>query len=149
MKRNSLTLLISVLFGFLSAQNEQIHYDTHPKFPHHATAEEKMMIPYLSQQAHLRDAVYPTAPVSAIAEFQPMGGVMIAYPLGIPIELVRELSQITQVKVIVDTPSDSMQASNYFNNNQVNMANVQFWFIQHDSASFLRKDVPMNLYRGL
>ena len=133
MKRNSLTLLISVLFGFLSAQNEQIHYDTHPKFPHHATAEEKMMLPYLSQQAHLRDAVYPTAPVSAIAEFQPMGGVMIAYPLGIPIELVRELSQITQVKVIVDTPSDSMQASNYFNNNQVNMTNVQFWFIQHDS----------------
>jgi agmatine/peptidylarginine deiminase len=62
-----------------------------------------------------------------------MGGVMIAYPLGIPIELVRELSQITQVKVIVDTPSDSMQASNYFNNNQVNMANVSFWLIQHDS----------------
>ena len=92
-----------------------------------------MMIPSLSQQAHLRDAVYPAAPVTAVAEFQPMGGVMIAYPLGIPVELVRELSQITQVKVIVDTPSDSMQASNYFNNNQVNMANVSFWLIQHDS----------------
>ena len=133
MKRNILTFWITVLFGILFAQNEQIHYDVHPKFPHHATAEEKMMIPYLSQQAHLRDAVNPTAPVSAIAEFQPMGGVMIAYPLGIPIELVRELSQITQVKVLVDTPSDSMQASNYFNDNQVNMANVQFWLIQHDS----------------
>ena len=133
MKRNILTFWITVLFGFLFAQNEQIHYDIHPKFPHHATAEEKMMIPYLSQQAHLRDAVYPTATVSAIAEFQPMGGVMIAYPLGIPVELVRELSQITQVKVLVDTPSDSMQASNYFNNNQVNMANVHFWLIPHDS----------------
>ena len=133
MKRNILTFWITVLFGFLFAQNEQIHYDVHPKFPHHATAEEKMMIPYLSQQAHLREAFYPSAPVSAIAEFQPMGGVMIAYPLGIPVELVRELSQITQVKVLVDTPSDSMQACNYFNNNQVNMANVQFWLIQHDS----------------
>ena len=133
MKRNILTFWITVLFGFLFAQNEQIHYDVHPKFPHHATAEEKMMIPYLSQQAHLREAVYPSAPVSAIAEYQPMGGVMIAYPLGIPIELVRELSQITQVKVLVDNPSDSMQASDYFNNNQVNMANVQFWLIQHDS----------------
>ena len=133
MKRNILTFWITVLFGFLFAQNEQIHYDVHPKFPHHATAEEKMMIPYLSQQAHLREAVYPSAPVSAIAEYQPMGGVMIAYPLGIPVELVRELSQITQVKVLVDNPSDSMQASDYFNNNQVNMANVQFWLIQHDS----------------
>ena len=117
----------------LSAQNEQIHYDTHPKFPHHATAEEKLMIPYLSQQAHLRDAVYPASPVSAISEFQPMGGVLIAYPLGIPVELVRELSQITQVKVIVNSRSDSVQAKSYFNNNQVNMDNVRFWKITHDS----------------
>ena len=117
----------------LSAQNEQIHYDTHPKFPHHATAEEKLMIPYLSQQAHLRDAVYPASPVTAISEFQPMGGVLIAYPLGIPVELVRELSQITQVKVIVNGRSDSVQAKSYFNNNQVNMDNVRFWKITHDS----------------
>lgn len=133
MKRNILTFLFSVLFGFLFAQNEQIHYDVHPKFPHHATAEEKMMIPYLSQQAHLRDAVYPTSPISAIAEFQPMGGVMIAYPLGIPVELVRELSLITQVKVIVNGQQDSVEAKNYFNSNQVNMNNVRFWEITHDS----------------
>ena len=133
MKKNIFTFLISVFFGLLSAQNEQIHYDIHPKFPHHATAEEREMIPFLSHQAHLRDAVYPASPVSAIAEFQPMGGVMIAYPLGIPVELVRELSQITQVKVIVNNRSDSVQAKNYFNNNQVNMDNVRFWKITHDS----------------
>jgi len=122
-----------MLFGTIFAQNEQIHYDIHPKFPHHATAEEQQMIPYLSQQAHLRDAVYPTAPVTAVAEFQPMGGVMIAYPLGIPVSLVRELSQIIPVKVLVNSASDSNQAKSYFNNQQVNMANVQFWRIQHDS----------------
>ena len=133
MRKNILTLLIMVVFGLLAAQNEQIHYDTHPKFPHHATAEEREMIPYLSQQAHLRDAVYPAPPVSAVAEFQPMGGVMIAYPLGIPVELVRELSQITQVKVIVNGRQDSLQAKTYFSNNQVNMDNVRFWKITHDS----------------
>ena len=133
MKKNIFTFLISVFFGLLSAQNEQIHYDIHPKFPHHATAEEREMIPFLSQQAHLRDAVYPASPVSAIAEFQPMGGVMIAYPLGIPVELVRELSQITQVKVIVNGRQDSIQAKTYFSNNQVNMDNVRFWKITHDS----------------
>ena len=128
-----MTCLAIVFLGAVSAQNEQIHYDTHPKFPHHATAEEKMMIPYLSQQAHLRDAVYPASPVSAISEFQPMGGVMIAYPLGIPVELVRELSQITQVKVIVNGRQDSIQAKNYFTSSQVNMDNVRFWQIRHDS----------------
>lgn len=122
-----------VFVGIAFAQNEHIHYDIHPKFPHHATAEEQQMIPWLSQQAHLRDAVYPAAPVNAIAEFQPMGGVMIGYPLGIPVSLVRELSQITQVRVLVNSASDSNQAKNYFNNQQVNMANVRFWLIQHDS----------------
>ena len=133
MRKFFLSCLTIVFLGAAFAQNEQIHYDIHPKFPHHATAEEQQMIPWLSQQAHLRDAVYPTAPVNAVAEFQPMGGVMIAYPLGIPVNLVSELSQITQVKVLVDSPSDSNQAKNYFNNHQVNMANVRFWLIEHDS----------------
>ena len=131
------SLLFSILFcavsGSVFAQSEAQHYDTHPKFPHHATAEERQMIPYLSQQAHLRDVQTPTAPITAVSEFQPMGGVMIAYPLGIPVALVRELSEITQVKVIVSSASDSLQAKSYFNSNQVNMSNLQFWLINHDS----------------
>ena len=133
MRRFFFICLTMVFVGIAFAQNEHIHYDIHPKFPHHATAEEQQMIPWLSQQAHLRDAVYPAAPVTAVAEFQPMGGVMIGYPLGIPVSLVRELSQITQVRVLVNSASDSNQAKNYFNNQQVNMANVRFWLIQHDS----------------
>jgi len=133
MRKLFLTTLVLVIFGTVLSQNEQIHYDIHPKFPHHATAEEQMMIPFLSQQAHLRDAVYPAAPVTAVAEFQPMSGVMVAYPLGIPVALVRELSQITQVRVLVNSVYDSIQAKFYFNNQQVNMANVRFWLIEHDS----------------
>lgn len=133
MRKTLFVVLSWMLFGQIFAQNEQIHYDIHPKFPHHATAEEQQMIPWLSQQAHLRDAVYPAAPVTALAEFQPMGGVMIGYPLGIPVSLVRELAEVTQVRVLVNSASDSNQAKNYFNSNQVNMANVQFWKIQHDS----------------
>lgn len=133
MNRFLISSVLLLLFGVLFAQNEEQHYDMHPKYPHHATPEEQMMIPFMSQQAHLRDAVYPAAPVSAIAEFQPMGGVMIAYPLGIPAELVRELSQITQVRVLVDSASDSLRAKSYFINKQVNMNNVRFWVIHHDS----------------
>ncbi len=133
MRNIILTIISLFLFGQVLAQDEQKHYDIHPKFPHHATAEERMMMPYLSQRAHLRDAVYPPAPVSALAEFQPMGGVMVTYPLGIPADLVRELSQITQVRVLVNSASDSVQARNYFNYQQVNLDNVRFWIINHDS----------------
>lgn len=38
-----------------------------------ATAEEQQKIPWLSQSAHLRDAVYPATPVTALAEFQKIG----------------------------------------------------------------------------
>lgn len=133
MRKLFLTSLVLIIFCAVHAQNEAIHYDTHPKFPHHATAEEKLMIPFLSQQAHLRNTNPPTAPVTAVAEFQPMGGVMIAYPLGIPVALVSELSHITQVKVLVDDASDSAQAAQYFTNNNVTMSNVEFWMINHDS----------------
>lgn len=133
MKKLVFISLWIVLLGQIAAQSELIHYDIHPKFPHHATEEERMAIPFLSQQAHLRDAVYPAAPVTTVSEFQPMSGVMIAYPLGIPVALVRELSQVIPVKVIVSSGSDSVQAKSYFNNNQVNMDNVQFWKINHDS----------------
>lgn len=98
--------IVMMLFSAVVAQNEAQHYDTHPKFTHYASPEEKMMIPYLSQQAHLRDGQAPMAPVTAVAEFQPMSGVMIAYPLGIPVTLVRELSQIIPVKVLVNNNSE-------------------------------------------
>lgn len=125
--------IVMMLFSAVVAQNEAQHYDIHPKFTHHASPEEKMMIPYLSQQAHLRDGQAPMAPVTAVAEFQPMSGVMIAYPLGIPVALVRELSQIIPVKVLVNNNSEKNEAQNYFSSNQVNMGNIEFWIIYHDS----------------
>ena len=125
--------IVLMFFNAVVAQSEARHYDVHPKFTHHASPEEKMMIPYLSQQAHLRDGQTPTAPVTAVAEFQPMSGVMIAYPLGIPVALVRELSQIIPVKVLVNNNFDQTEAQNYFSSNQVNMTNIEFWVIYHDS----------------
>ena len=82
---------------------------------------------------NVKDGPVPTAPVTAIAEFQPMGGVMIAYPLGIPVSLVSELSLITKVKVLVYPASDSNTVKTYFAASGVNMSNVGFWVINHDS----------------
>ena len=133
MKKFFIISIIIIFCGAVMAQNDEKHYDIHPKYTHEATPEERMMIPYLSQQAHLRDRQVPVGPVTAIAEFQTMSGVMISYPLGIPVTLVKELSQVVPVKVLVNSNSDENDASSYFSNNQVNMSNVEFWSIEHDS----------------
>lgn len=132
MKKLFILLLISLLtsISFTSiAQSE--HYDSHPKFPHQATEIEKQMLSTWYQ--HVRATTPPVAPVTALPEFQPMGGVMIAYPLGIPVNLVSELSFLTQVKVLVYPASDSNTVKNYFISSGVNMDNVSFWVINHDS----------------
>ncbi len=60
-----------------------------------------------------------------VAEFEPMQGVMIRYPLGIPTSLVAQLSNNCHVYCIVST-SQQNQAQNSFQNAGVNMANLTF-----------------------
>lgn len=130
--KNIFGTIFCVFFVFsVVAQSEAIHYDINPKYPHYTTAEERLLIPTLSHNA--RSSQYPTAPVSAVAEFQPMSGVLISYPLGVPVSLVRELSKITKVKVLINPSADSLQIKNFFNYSQVSTGNVDFWTIEHDS----------------
>lgn len=128
MKKLLTTLLFCTLFLVSFSQSE--HY-AKPAFPYHATAEEQQMLK--TWYRNVKDGPVPTAPVTAIAEFQPMGGVMVAYPLGIPVNLVSELSFITKVKVLVYPASDSNTVKTYFAASGVNMDNVSFWVINHDS----------------
>jgi len=60
-----------------------------------------------------------------VAEFEPMQGVMIRYPLGIPTSLVAQLSNNCMVYCIVST-SYQNQAQNSFQSAGVNMSNVTF-----------------------
>ena len=128
MKKLLTTLLFCTLFLVSFSQSE--HY-AKPAFPYHATAEEQQMLK--TWYRNVKDGPVPTAPVTAIAEFQPMGGVMVAYPLGIPVNLVSELSFITKVKVLVYPASDSNTVKTYFASSGVNMDNVSFWVVNHDS----------------
>jgi len=129
MKKFISPLFLLLLSVFAFAQSE--HYDTHPAFPYEPTSMEQQMLKTWYKTAKTTNP--PTAPVTALAEFQPMAGVMIAYPLGIPVELVAELSFITKVKVLVYPASDSVTAKTYFASSGVNMDNVSCWVINHDS----------------
>lgn len=128
MKKLIVYLFIGIISFTTYAQSE--HYAKH-NFSYSATPEEQQLLKTWYRNTNFTTP--PTGPVSAIAEFQPMGGVMISYPLGIPVSLVSELSFITHVKVLVNTASDSNTAKTYFAASGVNMDNVSCWVIPHDS----------------
>ena len=67
-----------------------------------------------------------------VAEFEPMQGVMIRYPLGIPTSLVAQLADNCMVYCIVSTSYQS-QAQSSFQSAGVNMNNVTFVNAQSDS----------------
>ena len=67
-----------------------------------------------------------------VAEFEPMQGVMIRYPLGIPTSLVVQLANNCHVYCIVST-SYQGQAQSSFQSAGVNMSNVTFVNAQSDS----------------
>ena len=67
-----------------------------------------------------------------VAEFEPMQGVMIRYPLGIPTSLVAQLSNNCMVYCIVSSGYQS-QAQSTFQGAGVNMSNVTFVNAQSDS----------------
>ena len=67
-----------------------------------------------------------------VAEFEPMQGVMIRYPLGIPTSLVAQLSNNCHVYCIVSSSYQS-SAQSSFQNAGVNMNNVSFVNAASDS----------------
>ena len=74
----------------------------------------------------------PTGEPRFVAEFEPMQGVMIRYPLGIPTSLVAQLANNCQVYCIVSSSYQS-QAQSSFQSAGVNMNNVTFVNAQSDS----------------
>lgn len=96
----------------------------------HYLSEEEMRTPVRNENFVETDP--PTGTPRFVAEFEPMQGVMIRYPLGIPTSLVAQLSNNCHVYCIVSTSYQS-QAQNSFQSAGVNMDNVTFVNAQSDS----------------
>ena len=95
---------------------------------------------YLSEEEmydHTRGTTFvetdpPTGTPRFVAEFEPMQGVMIRYPLGIPTSLVAQLSNNCMVYCIVESYYQN-QAQSTFQGAGVNMSNVTFVNAASDS----------------
>ncbi len=70
--------------------------------------------------------------VRNIAEFEPQEGVLVRYPLGLPYNLIAQMSDYTKVVTVVSSYYLS-EAQNNYQNNGVNMSNCEFLIAPTDS----------------
>lgn len=68
----------------------------------------------------------PLPPVRSIAEWEPMEGVMIRYPFGIPCDFIALMSQEINVYIIVNGQIEQDYITTEFINSSVNMENCIF-----------------------
>jgi agmatine/peptidylarginine deiminase len=130
-------ILLSLVFLQLNARiiiiesEPQPEHDANLPFPYHLTPEE---IEYWANQSPIEIEPAPTpplftppsGPIRPVAEFDQSYGVLIRYPLGIPLTLIREMSNVARVVTIVANASVQSQAINAYTSANVNMANCDF-----------------------
>ena len=96
----------------------------------HYLSEEEMNTPV--RAINFVETDPPTGEPRFVAEFEPMQGVMIRYPLGIPTSLVAQLSNNCHVYCIVSSSYQS-SAQSEFQSAGVNMSNITFVNAASDS----------------
>jgi len=91
--------------------------------PIYLTPEERTRLHEIG--ATHRSTAPPPGPVRNCAEWEPVIGVLIRYPLGLPWDLIRDYADHTTVYCLVSSSLESTAASN-FAANGVDMSNVEF-----------------------
>ena len=111
----------------------------------HYLSEEEMRTP-LRAGNRFTETPAPTEAPRFVAEFEPMQGVTIRYPLGIPVSLVKSLAENCQVYCIVQQSQQSAARSS-FSNAGVNLDRVTFVNAQTDSY-WVRDYGPWYIFAG-
>ena len=148
MKRKKSLFALLVLASMMSAMgsmNAQAQTREAPDWRKlHYLSEEEMLTPVRS--INFSETPAPTEAPRFVAEFEPMQGVAIAYPLGIPLDLVKMLAENCQVYCIVQQ-SQQATAQTRFINAGVNMDRVTFVNERTDSY-WVRDYGPWYIFAG-
>lgn len=107
-------------------------------------SEEEMSKPLMTRS--FVETPPPTGEVRFPAEYEPMQAVMIVYPLGIPVELVKEMAEDCKVITVV-TSYEQQYAQSEFQSAGVNMDNIEFLNATTDSY-WIRDFGPWYIFNG-
>ena len=126
-KINTLILLLSLVFASLDVYSQ----DDVPLWRKMKYLSEEEMYMSITNRGFVETAP-PSGEVRFPGEYEPMQAVMIVYPLGIPLELVREMAEDCKVITVVRS-SNQHYAEIDFESVGVNMDNVEFLNANTDS----------------
>jgi agmatine/peptidylarginine deiminase len=129
--------------GYMNAQAQTREAPDWRKL--HYLSEEEMHTP-VRRSINLTETPAPTETPRFVAEFEPMQGVTIRYPLGIPVSLVKSLAENCQVYCIVQSSQQSSARSS-FTSAGVNMSRVTFVIANSDSY-WVRDYGPWYIFAG-
>lgn len=162
MKPKLLFLVVSIFYFLnLSAEDNYLNKIRQNPLPYHFSSfAEYLLNGNYSRDFQTTDP--PTGTVRQTAEFEQMEGVLVVYPLGIPVSAIAEMSEDAKVYTIV-TSSSQTSCQNAYQNAGVNLANCEFinagtdtywvrdfgpWFISNDNQIEI-VDFPYNRPRPL
>ena len=90
----------------------------------------------------------PVAPVIAVAEFEPATGVLITYPLSIPVELVAEMAEDVEVRTVVADEHRMQAALDDYIAAGVDTSNCTFLFSGQQTGPYTRDHGPWYIFDG-
>ncbi|MBD3382807.1 MAG: hypothetical protein GF404_11505 [candidate division Zixibacteria bacterium] len=129
-KRTLFSALFLLFFCFnLFASEAPVEEDP---LPIGLTEEEKTRLDEIGMN-HRATNPPPGPGIRSIPEWEPSTGVIIRYPFGISYDIIAEMSEDVIVYTIVSSTSSQSYVTTQYQNNGVNMANVEFIIAPTDS----------------
>jgi agmatine deiminase len=89
----------------------------------------------------------PVGPVRSVGEFEEMQSVLIRYPFGIPMSLIKEMAEDCKVKTIVASAAEQQVVLNQYTSAGVNTANCE-WLIAPSNSYWTRDYGPWFVVDG-
>jgi agmatine/peptidylarginine deiminase len=134
-----LSLAFLLLFSVLHSQ------DLGPVLTHEMTPEEQLRKHEIGRD--FAPTTPPAPPVRMVAEFEEMQSVLIRYPFGIPMSLIKEMAEDCKVKTIVASTSQQQTVLGQYEAAGVNTANCE-WLLAPSNSYWTRDYGPWFVVDG-
>ena len=90
----------------------------------------------------------PPQPAQAVAEWEPATGVLICYPLAIPLELVAAMSEVVEVVTFIEDDVFMTAAINDYLRAGIDTSNCMFVFTGDENLPYTRDFGPWYIFTG-
>ncbi|RLD52552.1 MAG: hypothetical protein DRI94_02735 [Bacteroidetes bacterium] len=162
MKKLTVFLLFVLLFTltvFKSFSQNDVPKKYH--LTHEMSAAEKELMKTYSHTRTFSETAPPTGEIRNVAEWEPMESVIVAYDggFGVPVSLIADMSQVSDITTIVANSSEENSVRNTYSSNGVNLSRCHFmyqdpnswwtrdyspWFIAVDNSEVAIINFPYN-----